>query len=249
VAPRLRLALALLAAGLAACAGPAGRPPLAAEIQALPGPPRGATLAEVLASLEAAPGAEARVSLLELRMIRRDALRWEAVSRERTAAEQGALGVIAHRACGYRQGLRRVREERASWYAFEDGRLAAFDHAAFDPGCRVQRRFAPAEAAALETERTLVRFAAQRYPGSVLDPVEQLQLGLALVAVGRIDEARAGLRSGDHALEALAHERERTRAEEREALELRERELRALRARLHHALVRAEAERGSTEEP
>jgi hypothetical protein len=245
-----RLAPVLLAAWLAACAGAAGPIPPGAEGQVLPGPARGDPVAEVLAALGSPPGLRARVSVEEVRLVRREGLRWEELSRREAAAARGAVGVIARRRCQLREGLSVVRESRTSWYAFEDGRLEAFDHAAFDPGCRVLRQFAPAAGeATLETERTLVRFAAQRHADAALDAAERLRRGLALVAAERLDEARADLRAGDLALEALGYQRERARAEEHEALELRERELRALRARLHHALVQAKSEGSAVAEP
>jgi len=214
----------------------------------VPGPASGAGLEAVLAGLDVDPGSETRVDVTELHVVReRDGL-WEAVGAE-AAATASAAGVVAVRSCRYREGLSRVHAELASWYAFQDGRLVAFDHSAFDPGCRSERRIQPAPAQALDTERTLVRFSAQRHPGSALDAADLLRLGLALVEAGRLEEAELILAAGDRAVAEAADRRDRAPAEQHDALERRERELLSLRAALTRALMgaRSDAQPGGSD--
>jgi hypothetical protein len=234
IGPRARAAAFAAALGaVVACAAPP--PPAPPDAQALLPPPPGSGAADLLAALDEDP-ADARVAVRELRLLRAGAEPWQALSRDAAEAEPGRLGVIALRSCRARRGWHRTRVERASWYVLDAGRLLAYDHTAFGPGCASRRHFRPSPADDVETERGLVRFTSQRHPPSQPEPADGLRLGLALVGAGRLDEAEARLAAADATLARLAHVVQHGNEEERVRAEAERAPLAALRATLARSL-------------
>jgi hypothetical protein len=165
------------------------------------------------------------------------------------AAEPGAEYVmIAHRTCSdWTTDRDRWSDDRASWFLFVDGKLAAYDHWTFGAHCGLANAFRPVavDSPSRGTERDLLRWLEQRHPPGAI-PIElRIQRGRAWAAAGRIEEARRMLRYADDAIvsrEDLFESRETTEAE-RAAFEVEGRRLRDLRADLSSDVRAAEAKR------
>jgi hypothetical protein len=211
-----------------------------------PAPPHsGGAIEETLASIHAGPEKSLEVSIRELRVLRVDVEPWETLSVDSvaTGSEERVIGVIAHRRCRGRQGIRFFGSERASWYLFVAGELTSYDHFEFGDSCAPENHYLPSSAAHLATERALVRYAARRYPESAPTTEEILSKGVALVSAARLSDAKKMLRSADRELDLMAARSEDLPEEEKEAFEARERRLRAMRAKLSRAIAAAERQR------
>ena len=201
----------------------------------------GDSLAETLASIHAGPGGPAEVSVTELRVLRVDVQPWETLSAAAALAgpEEQSIGVIAHRRCKGRRGLHFFGSERTSWYVFAAGKLAAYDHFEFGEACEAQDYYLPSSAEHLATERTLLRYAASRYPTSAPTTEEKLSKGLALVAADRLPDAERMLKDADREIAAMMATRETLSEDEREALDEEKKRLRAMRVKLSRAIADA----------
>jgi hypothetical protein len=250
-AARLAAAVALLAAGCSWHRAGDADAIAAAAAGAAPAP--GMTLLEVLALAEVREQGPFRVAAEIARIAKVGGGFWEDVSersarRADFAAEPGAdYVIVVLRDCRDWEGRERWSDERASWFLLHQGRLVGFDHWTFGPRCAVANAYGPvpAESPARATERDLLRWLEQRHPPGRIPLELRFQRGGALVAAGRLDEARAMLRFGDDALDSREHlhrPREGT-PEEAEAFEVEGRRLRGLRADLSAAIRRAEAAR------
>jgi len=200
------LAAALLASGLlAGCTWHASEragafPEPFAEV---PTPPLGAGLSDVLAVAHAKESGGIEVDLREFRLSRVTDGFWEEVDAKDAARDpHGELAVIAVRRCGDWTGRDHWKAERASWFVLQGGALAAYDHWTFGPRCTLGNAFAPSPPALLDTERTLRRFVDQRHPPAPPPLAIRFRRGLAYLAAGRVEEARAELQAGDQALAA-----------------------------------------------
>jgi hypothetical protein len=204
----------------------------------------GAGFSETLASLDLSPASGTRVSITDLRVMRVRDGAWQTLEPEQAESDPGRIGAVVQRRCRLRQGFRRLTVERASWYLFQAGQLTAFDHTEFESDCKMRRSFRSSPARDEETEQTLLRWVAQRNPGSKPDAADRIRLGIARVEAGRLDEGEAALAAGDRVIEDLAQQRKHLTvddAEGRTTLEEREQELRALRAVLDRAIRAARA--------
>lgn len=234
---RVHTAVVLAGAlALCSCAGGArGRHPDRAPTPPSPGSAYGPTLA----SLDVGPDPDTDVELRTLRVMAVADGRFAPLDPAAAEGRPGRIAVTAYRRCSVREGWRRRRVERASWYVFDDGRLTAFDHTDFATGCATRRRFRPSPPGDLETERTLARWVGQRYPASRTDAADRLRRGIALAEVGRLEEAQEALEGGDRAVEDLRRQRGTVPVdapEEQDALQARLDEVRALRATLYRTL-------------
>jgi hypothetical protein len=209
-----------------------------------PAPPRaGDSPEETLASLQSEPEGPLRISVRELRVLRVDVEPWEELSLDPgVIGDEGqSIGVVAHRRCRGRQGIRFFGSERASWYLFVAGGLVSFDHFEFGGACEPVNHYLPSRAEHLATERALLRYAATRYPESTTPTTEELLgKGLALVSADRLSEAKRMLRKADRQIDRMTSDDEDWSQEEKAALEEREKRLRAMRAKLSRAIADAE---------
>jgi hypothetical protein len=217
----------------------------------VPGPAAGMDLVSVLAVARAAERGDFAVDSEVVRVATVREKEWEDANVRRAErgefAPEGAAQtvVIAVRRCRDWEGRERWSDERASWFLLEGARLAAFDHWSFGPRCAVANAYRPAPdgTPARGTERDLLRSLEQRHPPGRL-PVEiRFQRGHALVAAGRLAEARAMLKFGDDAIQTREDLFEARIAgdEERLAYERETGRLRGLRGDLADALRRAES--------
>jgi hypothetical protein len=226
-----------------ACAG--APPPLPPGVSARPA--LGDPLALLLAKLPHAESTGPHVALEELRVLGVDREPWAPLAPALAADSPGRVAVIAGRRCAEREGLRTARAERSSWFLLEAGRLVAFDHDAFLERCVSRHVFEPASRADAGIERQLVRYLTQRWPGDAVTGEERLPRGLALLARGREEDARAELHALDREIAELERREqesgagdESSRAVWHEELE----RLRPLRAQLQHALRETRPEGG-----
>jgi len=211
-----------------------------------PTPPLpGGSIEETLASIHGGPEGSLQVTVRELRVLRVDVEPWETLSVDSVAvgSEEQIIGVIAHRRCKGRRGIRFFGSERASWYVFVSGELTSYDHFEFGESCQPENHYLPSSTAHVATERALIRYAARRYPESAPPTEEMLSKGVALVSAGRLPDAERMLRSADRELDLMAEEREDLPEKEREAFEEQERRLRAMRAKLSRAIAAAGRQR------
>lgn len=242
----MRLASLFLLVSLLGCASSgvsAWRPDTRAQAAPLA---VGASLTDAVASLYA--GAEDGaddVDLLELRVLDLSARPWKEVGPDE-AAGRTPLGLVAHRECRRRDGLRFTVHERSSWMVFREGSLVAYDHGAFGAACSVRRELRPADADTLELEKGLLRYSAQRYPGARPGLEETLRGGLAYVEAGRVEDAERALRMGERGIDLLDDETEVTFGDDKQALLDRIAEARKLRLELLRAVER---ERATQTEP
>jgi hypothetical protein len=218
-----------------------------------PSPPRaGDSLEETLASLQTRPEGPVEVSVEELRVMRVDVEPWEVLSLDSApaAGEAHEIGLVAHRRCKGRRGIRFFGTERVAWYVFVAGELVAYDTFEFGEACEPINHYLPSRAERLATERALIRYAAPRYPKSTPTVEELLGKGLALVSAGRLRDAKGMLRKADREIHWLSTEGETSSEEEREALEERVKKLKATRAKLSRAITDAEQrEKAGRESP
>ncbi len=232
----MRLASLLALVSLLGCASDgvsAWRPDGAAPPAALSA---GAALQDAVAGLYAPAATEGDdVELLELRVLDLSARPWQEVGPDE-AAGRSPLGLVAHRSCRRRDGLRVTTQERSSWMVFVDGALVAYDHGAFGPGCTATRALRPADDATRSLEKGLVRYAAQRYPGARPGLEETLRGGLVYLEAGRVEDAERALRLGERAIDRLDDDTKVTFGEEKEALQERIDEARRLRRDLLQAI-------------
>jgi hypothetical protein len=245
----------LVAAGCAASCSwhrPGEANVVAAAPAGHPMPSAGLAIAEVIALAETTEQGDFSADAEVLRVAKVADKIWEDVSVR--DARRGGLAldpaaeyvVVVRRECSDWTGDRdRWSDERASWFLFVGGRLAAWDHFAFGARCGLAESFRPVAAGSpsLVTERDLLRWLEQRQPPGRL-PIElRYARGRAFAAAGRIAEARAMLRFGDDAVDAneqLFAVREATE-EERAAFDAEARRLGDLRAELTAEIRAAEA--------
>jgi hypothetical protein len=225
----------------------------------LPMPAEGMTIPELLALAQRTEQGEfsARAELLRVSKIAGGV--WEAVPAKRArrgdfAPEPGADYVaVVGRECSDWEGRERWSDERASWFLFRDGRLAAWDHFSFGPRCAVGNSFRPVAASSPSraNERDLLRWLEQRHPPGRIPLELRFSRGQAYAAAGRLEEAGAMLRFADDALDAREDfERPREVTPEEEAAFAAEgRRLRGLRADLSAAIREAEGGSGAATRP
>jgi hypothetical protein len=244
----------LLAAACAGCswhrAGEANV--VAAAPTGHPMPSEGLGIAEVIALAETTEQGDFSADAEVFRVAKIADKIWEDVS-VRDARRGGVTldpaaeyVVVARRECSdWTSDRDRWSDERASWFLFAGGKLAAWDHFAFGAHCGLAESFRPVSAGSpsLVTERDLLRWLEQRQPPGKL-PIElRYARGRAFAAAGRIAEARAMLRFGDDAVDAKEQlfEVRETTEEERAAFDAEARRLGDLRAELTAEIRAAEA--------
>jgi hypothetical protein len=238
----IRLLLLLLGAAGLGCATDYAERYRLAHPGWTPRPPLvGDSFEETMASLQTGKEGPLEVSVRELRVLRVDVEPWETLSVGSVPAgsEEQIIGVIAHRRCKGRRGLRFFGSERASWYVFTAAKLTSYDHFEFAETCEPRNHYLPSSVEHLAIERALARYVASRYPESTPTTEEVLSKGLALVAADRLPDAEKMLRTADRELDLMAAERETLPEEEREAFEAEEKRLRAMRAKLSRAIAAA----------
>lgn len=238
--------LAWLVLAVAGCATDYAEQYRRAHPEWSPSPPdRGDSLAKTLAEIHAEREAPVRVSIRELRVMRVDVEPWQRLSGDSVAAAspEQTIGVIAALRCKARRGIRFFESQRTSWYIFAEGALDSYDHVEFGEECRPKSHYHPSAAGHVSTERALIRYAAQRHPGSAPGIEEMLDKGIALVSVDRLDDAKRMLRKADRELDFMKESQESLPDDERQAMEAEERRLRALRARLSRAIRAAPRQR------
>jgi len=225
---------------------------VAATPEGHPMPSEGLGIAEVIALAETNEQGDFSADAEVLRVAKVADKIWEDVPLR--SARRGDLAldpaaeyvVVASRECSDWTSERdRWSDERASWFLFVGGKLAAWDHFAFGPHCGIAESFRPvrADSPSLVTERDLLRWLEQRHPPGKL-PVElRYERGRAFAQAGRVQEARAMLRFGDDAVDAKEQlfEVRQTTEEERAAYDREARRLGDLRAELTAAIREAEA--------
>lgn len=207
-----------------------------------PAPPvAGDSLERTLASLQTGPEGPFRVSVRELRLLRVDVEPWETLSVESALAgpDEQTIGVIAHRRCKGHQGLHFFGSERTAWYIFAAGKLVFYDHFEFGAACEARNDYLPGNSEYLATERTLVRYAASRYPEFTPTTEEKLSRGMALVAADRLPDAERMLKQADREIGAMLAKRETLNEDEKKALDEREKQLQAMRVKLSRAIADA----------
>lgn len=236
-----RLSLLLLVASLACATDYAERYRLEHPGWTPARPVFGDSLEAILASIYAGPGAPAEVSVPELRVLRVDVEPWQKLTAESALAATGeqSIGVIAHRRCKGRQGLHFFGSERTSWYIFAAGKLVAYDHFEFGEACEPQNCYLPSDHELVATERTLVRYAASRYPELTPTTAEELSRGMALVAADRLPDAERMLKHADREIAAMMAKRETLSEDEKKALDEKEKQLQPMRAKLSRAIADA----------
>jgi hypothetical protein len=245
----------LLAAALAA--GCSWRRPGEANAVAVapeghPMPTEGLGIAEVIALAETVEQGDFSADAEVLRVAKVSDKMWEDVPVRAARRGDFALDpaaeyvVVARRECSdWTTDRDRWSDDRASWFLFAGGKLAAWDHYAFGPHCGIAESFRPVRAGSpsLVTERDLLRWLEQRHPPGKL-PIElRYERGRAFARAGRIAEARSMLRFADDAVDAnqqLFEVRETT-DEERAAYDREARRLGDLRAEITAAIRDAEA--------
>ena len=218
-----------------ACAAPP--PPLPPGVSSRP--ELGDRLETLLTKLPHPEEPGPAVEVTELRVLAVDAQPWTTLEPARAEGAPGRVGVVAGRRCRFWEGVRRKQTDRASWFLFEAGVLAAFDHDGFAAGCAPHSAFEPASRADAPLERMLVRYVSQRWPVDRVPAEERLARGLRLLERSRPDDARAELQALDLRIAELARrqdELETPDPAERAALFEEEERLRPLRAELRRAL-------------
>lgn len=225
---------------------------VAATPEGLPMPSEGLGIAEVIALAETTEQGDYSADAEVLRVAKVTDKIWEDVSVRSARRGDFALDpaaeyvVVARRDCSdWTRDRDRWSDERASWFLFVGGKLAAWDHFAFGAHCGIAESFRPVDAGSpsLVTERDLLRWLEQRLPPGKL-PVElRYERGRAFAAAGRIAEARAMLRFADAAIDAKEQlfEVRETTEEERAAYDREARRLGDLRAEITSAIREAEA--------
>jgi len=247
-------ALAVAAACAADCSwhrpGEANTVAVAPEGHPMPreGMPIGAVIALAETTEQGDFSADAKV----LRVAKVAGGLWEDVSpraarRAEFAPDPGAEYVIVvRRECSdWTSDRDRWSDDRASWFLFVAGRLAAWDHWAFGAHCGLAESFRPVHAGSpsLVTERDLLRWLEQRHPPGRIPTELRYQRGTAFAAAGRLEEARAMLHFADDAVDAreqLFEVRQSTEAE-RAAFDAEARRLADLRDELTAAIRAAES--------
>jgi hypothetical protein len=210
-------------------------------------PVAGDSLEETVASLQIGPGDPFEVSVRELRVLRVDVEPWENLSVDSAVArtEAQTLAAIADRHCKGRRGIHFFDSARVSWFLFVAGELVSYDHFEFGDACEPHNHYLPSHTEHLPAERALIRDAARRYPESAYTTDEMLSRGMALVAVGRLPEAKQMLRRVDREIDFMWAEIETSAGDERESLESEERRLKAMRAKLSKAIAAAEKQKAA----
>lgn len=239
---------------LCACANPAARF-LAENPGWTPRPPaEGMGTAEVLALLHVPPAGGFSVELGDVFVSRIEDDMWREAS-EREVAESassstGYTAIVGERSCSDWQWMTDEdyvgyqAEDRSSWYLLRGGSLVAWDHWTYGARCVPENSFRPARSEDRYTEKTLLRFAAQRFPNPVTPYETRFDRGLAYLEAERIDEARRMLKAGDRAIDSVANDHlHREAGETRTELRAEEEHLRRRRAELSVAIDRAVLEK------
>lgn len=247
--PRATPILALLFLYLACATGGLAAWERASERNEAAPPKVGASFPGVIAALFAPTGTEGdRIEVRELRVLAMSERPWRELEPGEVASTDGLVGLLTHRICRRRDGLEFTREERSSWMIFEHGALIAYDHGHFAGGCAAERWLRPAPKEKLGAERGLLRYTAQRYPAARPTLEERLQGGVALVEVGRLDDAERLARLADPRIAELEDRTEILFDQQKARSEERLRVVKALRAKLVRALRAArKAEREEAE--
>jgi hypothetical protein len=241
--PTIRCLLLVLAVAALGCATDYAERYRLAHPGWTPTPPRaGDSFEKTVAALHAKAAEPLRVSVGELRVLRIDTLPW--VTTEVDAVLAGSdhpdLGAVVQRRCRGRKGIDFFASERVSWYVFVAGELVSYDHFEFGESCEPENHYLPSPAPQVGIERTLLRYAATRYPASAAPTTaERLSKGLALVSADRLPDAEQMLQKADRELQARAEEGATLDEEEREAFEDEEKRLRAMRVELSGAIAAA----------
>lgn len=223
------------------------------EVESTP-PAQGTALLPTLASLFDAPSPAARVAVTELRVLRVDQIPWKTLSTAALATESGRIAAVAQRTCRIRERILTREEAGSGWYLFEDGRLRAFDHVAFDAECHPVVEYAPMPADDLSAERGLARYVGQRYTAARPSAEVRLQKGMALVGAGRLQDAQRELNRTQSTLDSLVVERDQNPGVPHPELDERIAAIQAGRVELDRALRKArlaaeKAARGEAEAP
>jgi hypothetical protein len=241
--PTIRCLLLVLGVTVLGCASDYAERYRLAHPGWTPAPPQaGDSFEETMASLHAEAEKPLRVSVGELRVLRVDNLPWVTIEVDAALAgsDQPDLGAVVQRRCRGRKGIDFFSSERVSWYVFVAGELVSYDHFEFGESCQPENHYLPSPAPRVGIERTLLRYAATRYPESAAPTTaEKLGKGLALVSADRLPDAERMLQKADRDLDARAGEGATLDEDEREAFEEEEKRLRAMRAELSRAVAAA----------
>jgi len=206
--------------------------------------------AEVLALLHVPPPGEFSVELNDVVVSRIEDDVWhEASEREVAKSAPGEADytvIVGERSCGDWQWMTdedyvgHQAEVRTSWYLLSGGSLVAWDHWTWGARCGPENSFRPARTEDRYTEKTLLRFVAQRFPNPVTPPEIRFDRGLAYLEAERIDDARRMLKAGDRAIDSVANDHvHREAGATRTELRGEEEHLRRRRAELSVAIDRA----------
>ena len=238
------LSLVILASSLAlaSCGGPEAWRRAASDATASQ-PAPGSELDGILTGLFEAPQGDGhKLEVVELRLLAMSDPPWSTLEPGSDVARRGSVGLTTHRICRLREGLTFHRVERASWMIFQDGKLVAWDHGTFKPGCEAGRSYRPARTESLDLERGLLRYSAQRYPAARPTLEQRLRGGLALLEADRLEDAKRVLKHADANVTELSDHTETVFGDEREAAEERLVIVKALHVKLRRAVRKAERE-------
>jgi hypothetical protein len=195
--------LALVGLALAACAGGAYSS-YRAEHAEWSGafPSADADVQQTIAAVSA-PAHGYQRTVLQLLVWRIEASRWTDVPVDQIARAPappaGDFAVAATIQCGFDDGQARFYRGAQVWYLLLGGRLVAYDHYDFVPGCELRNSFRPAPEALAQDEHTLVARLGTCNPACATSKAEFYEKGRAFAHVDRVEEARAMLRQGDAA--------------------------------------------------
>ncbi|MCP3987400.1 MAG: hypothetical protein GY723_23690 [bacterium] len=227
---------------LVGCAGPEAWHRAASKASAAE-PTPGGNLDSILVGLFEPPSGEGdRLEVVELRVLAMSESPWSSLEPGDEAAHDGRVGLTTHRICRLREGLTFHRVERSSWMIFEHGKLVAWDHGTFKPGCEGGRSYHPARTGYLDLERGLLRYSAQRFPSARPSLEERFRGGLALLEAERLEDAKRALGQAERNLAELSDHTETLFGDEREAAEQRLIAVKALHVKLRRAVRKVERE-------
>lgn len=201
----LRLGFAAFAALACACAGSH----YDSWVEANPGwidtfPDSGTSLHETLAGLEA-PGEGGPVLEVQrvdvLRVSPSEAVRLSGAEVDAAIAsgEAGHFGIVATLRCTSTFDGEDHEGERVGWLLLVDGRLRAYELPEFSFSCAAVNSFVPALQGHESLERQISGYRNAHFPRSDEYIAGWYEKGLAYVRVGRIEDAKWALDSGDAA--------------------------------------------------
>lgn len=160
-------------------------------------------LEETLASIYAPPTGAYQLVISKLQVYRTSTSPWQMLTEDELKSpgfvpndrDDYAVAVLVW--CSSEVDLERFTGERASWYLLPKNRLAYLDHYDFSERCVISNDYRPAPVARAEVERKLVGDVASNMTRTPVHAAQLYLKGVQLVAVGRVDEARAMLQAGD----------------------------------------------------